>query len=284
MPITQKRRVRSIARTDELRAAGVSARALAGAVRSGAIIRLRRGVYARADAPIDVRRAAAHGGMLCCLSAARQAGLWVVEHAGLHVAIGHRDRVHAHPGCRCVTHRTVRPVVLGRRSSIRRALLEILRCAGDEACFASLESALARGLLSSADREWLGIRMPAQHRWMLEFARDDAASGLESLLRFRLRADGIVLQAQVEIPGVGRVDFVLGDRLILEVDGVLGHADAVESRHKDLVRDAIAAGLGFDTLRFDYEMVVRDWPTVRAAVLGKLGLGLHVSVGVLRFG
>lgn len=284
MPVPEKLARRDIARTEELRAAGVPRRALAAAVRSGAIIRLRRGVYARAGTPTDDRLAASHGGMLCCLSAAKRAGLWVVEHTELHVAIGHRDRVHAHPGCRCVTHRTVRPVALGSRSSIRRALLEILVCSGAEAFFASFESALLLRRLSSDDQLWLAARMPKRHRWMLEFARSDAASGLESILRFRLHADGIHLRSQVEIPGVGRVDFVLGDRLILEVDGVLGHADSTEARHKDLVRDAIAAGLGFDTLRFDYDMLMRDWPTVRAAILGKLGLGLHESVGVLRFG
>ena len=38
-------------------------------------------------------------------------------------------------------------------------------------------------------------------------------------------------------------------------------------RHKDRVRDAVAAAHGFDTLRFDYELVVHDWPVVEAAVL-----------------
>lgn len=101
---------------------------------------------------------------------------------------------------------------------------------------------------------------------MVDFARDDADSGLESLLRFRLRPYGISLQSQVDIPGVGRVDFVLGDRVIIEVDGKLNH-EAPPMRHKDLVRDAIAAGLGFTTLRFDYALVVHDWPSVLAAIL-----------------
>ena len=108
-----------------------------------------------------------------------------------------------------------------------------------------------------------GVGSSTSRRW-------DADSGLESLLRLRLRRIGIALASQVEIPGVGRVDFVLGDRLILEVDG--GTATRAPSqRHKDLVRDAVAAAHGFDTLRFDYALVVHDWPLVEAAILAKVG-------------
>lgn len=89
---------------------------------------------------------------------------------------------------------------------------------------------------------------------LLDFARPDAESGLESLLRLRLRAVGITLRTQVLVPGVCRVDFVIDD-LILEVDGGLGHADS-QSRHKDLLRDARAAQAGYRTLRFDYALVI----------------------------
>ncbi len=41
------------------------------------------------------------------------------------------------------------------------------------------------------------------------------------------------------------------------------------------MRDAQAAAWGFVTLRFDYAMVVHDWPTVEAAILGHVSRGLH---------
>lgn len=63
-----------------------------------------------------------------------------------------------------------------------------------------------------------------------------------------------MLASQVRVPGVGVVDFVLGDRVILEVDGKPNHVDGFEfpadadadaarkaaasKRHKDLVRRA----------------------------------------------
>ncbi|WP_300268668.1 DUF559 domain-containing protein [Microbacterium sp.] len=104
---------------------------------------------------------------------------------------------------------------------------------------------------------------------MLDLARSDAASGLESLLRLRLHLLGIRLDCQVNIDGVGRVDFVVGGRVILETDGKENHAG--ELRHKDLMRDAAASALGYETLRFDYAMVVHNWDVVAAAILPAIG-------------
>ncbi len=100
---------------------------------------------------------------------------------------------------------------------------------------------------------------------MLNAARPDAGSGLESILRLRLLLLGIRLDCQVEIDGVGRVDFVVGGRVILEVDGRENHVGP-DRRHRDLMRDAAASAKGFETLRFDFAMVLHDWPTVVAAI------------------
>jgi very-short-patch-repair endonuclease len=214
--------------------------------------------------------------MLCCVSSARAAGLWVLdEGTELHVAVGSNARVHHHAGCGCRTHR-MPSVELGRRAGLVTTLVQILACRGVEEFFVVLESALRSRRLDRRAIDRLRGLLPAEHRWMLDFARDDADSGLESLLRFRLRPYGIALQSQVEIGGVGRVDFVLGDRLILEADGKPNHQGRAK-RHKDLTRDAIAAGLGFTTLRFDYALIVHDWPTVLAAILTTVGLGHHLS-------
>lgn len=111
--------------------------------------------------------------------------------------------------------------------------------------------------------------MPASARWLVDLARGDAQSGLESLLRLRLHILGIRLDCQVRIDGVGRVDFVVGGLLILEADGKDNH-DGPSNRHKDLVRDAAASALGYETLHFDYAQIVHDWPSVQSAVIAAL--------------
>ena len=72
----------------------------------------------------------------------------------------------------------------------------------------------------------------------------------------------------MQIDGVGRVDFVIGGRVILEADGKLNHSG--DRRHQDLMRDAAASALGYETLRFDYAMIIHDWERVVAAILPAL--------------
>ena len=59
------------------------------------------------------------------------------------------------------------------------------------------------------------------------------------------------------------------DRLVPEADGKHNHDDD-SHRHRDLQRDAAASRLGYETLRFDYAMIIHDWPTVLAAILAAL--------------
>ena len=266
--------------TADLRRSGLRRSAIAAAVRSGSIARVRRGTYAARGTCRAVREAAAHGGVLACVSAARHLGLWTLAPEGeTHVwlqADGHRL---PHDGCRCVDHWDAAPS-RGRlaAASVPRILRQIWLCRGVEEFFVAVESALHLGMLTPEGRAWLQRTCGDGAREALEAAGADSESGLESLLRWRLRGTGIALRAQVVIAGVGRVDFLLGDRLILEADGAEHHGSA-PARHRDLLRDANAAAWGYVTLRFDYAMIVHDWPTVRAAVDGLVAAGIHLDHG-----
>ncbi len=182
--------------------------------------------------------------------------------------MGTKGREHSHPDCVCVSHFYRGKAEMGS-VSIERALVHLYRCQGDEAFFASFESAWKLRLLSAAGRSRIRASLPKYARWLVDLARADADSGLESLLRRRLHILGIALNCQVRITAVGRVDFLIGNRLILEIDGK-GNHEGVAMRHKDLVRDAAASHLGYETLRFDYAQVIHDWPTVQAAIIGAL--------------
>lgn len=269
-------RLGGIARTAELAAAGITRHRLAVAVADGAVLRLREGVHADPMLPAEVRAAVAHGGALTCAPRLQALGLWLLETpAEVHVAVPRRGRVFEHDGCRCVAHRSDAPAH-GGLVSVFDALAHLLRCGGPEHFVVALESALRLGVLGGHDRAALRARIEKRHQHLVDGARIDADSGLESLLRFRLARVGIRLRSQVRVPGVGVVDFVLGDRLILEVDGRDNH-DGPSERHRDLVRDAVAGSHGFDTLRFDYAMVVHEWELVEAAVLAKVERGLHLE-------
>ncbi|WP_245619576.1 DUF559 domain-containing protein [Microbacterium trichothecenolyticum] len=237
-------------------------------------------MYERRGVCPEIKAAAAHGGWITCVSAAVHLGLWVAEHRKhLHVGLRPNGRAYSHADCSCVVHWS--DADDAKRSafgvpSVRVVLRQILRCQGLESFFVALESALRQRTLSQADLEWLRQHTNSRARDAIGFARRDADSGLESLLRWRLRRRGLRVRTQQSITSVGRVDFVIGERLIVEVDGAPNH-DSESHRHKDLVRDANAAAWGFVTLRFDYALVVHDWDTVELAILGLVDRGLHLA-------
>lgn len=154
-------------------------------------------------------------------------------------------------------------------------LLDVLRCQEPDIAFAVLESAISRRLLSRSDRRLLEHRVVGRMRRVVENAGDDAGSGTESLFRFRMLLLGVVMQSQVEIGGVGRVDFVIGDRLVVEIDSDEHHSGAA-NRLRDLNRDMVLAGLGFITLRFDYQQVMHDWESVATTVLAVIDRRDHL--------
>lgn len=262
-------RLGGLARGAHLQRLGFSRRDLSRLVDRGEIHRVRNGVFAAAPLDDDVRAAIEHGGALTCASVLRRHGVWVLPDAdGPHVWVASDRHPLPHDGCQCTTHfRAGRPP-LGR-SDIETALVMFRRCAGDEAFFAAYESAWRRRLLSGPARRRIREALPQSARWLLDLARPDADSGLESLLRLRLHLLGIRLDCQIDIGGVGRVDFVAGGCLIIEVDGQENH-DGASMRHKDLARDAAASALGYETLRFDYAQVVHDWSRVQMAIRAAL--------------
>lgn len=256
-------------RTRTLLRCGATATDVRRAVRTGAIVRLREGVLALPDAPEVVRAAASHGGEVACVSALRARGVWILEGAvpdSLHVWVGVAGRRHTHERCACVTHNDPGGAAFGF-VSVAMALVQTARCQGAECFFAAFESAWRLGLLTSQMRADVRAGLPARMRWLVDIARPDADSGLESLLRLRLHRLGIPLQTQVWISEMGgRVDFLLDGILILETDGRENH-EGPSRRHRDLMRDARAAAAGYETLRFDYAMVIHNWPVVEAAIL-----------------
>lgn len=262
-------RLGGIAQGTQLQQFGLSRAQLSHAVSTGEIERLRPGVFATRDAHADEVAAARHGGALTCAGALRRHGVWAMSRdAPAHVWVGRRGRSYAHDGCQCIAHYFRGASAFGL-VDVPTALIHLFRCEGEESFFASFESAWQLRRLSRADRERIRRALPARARWLVDFARGDAESGLESLMRLRLHLLGISLKCQVKIDGVGRVDFVVDGRLIIEADGKLNH-DGTSMRHKDLVRDAAASARGYETLHFDYAQIIYEWETVQRSILAAL--------------
>lgn len=272
-----------VARTADLAALGVRERELTRAVRAGEVVRLRQGVYALPDVPAVFRHATAHGGVPGCAEAARLHGLWVLDGAADHVWMGDGGTPHgscaasatAGGSAACRVHWDEGVAVIGELPPVHNVLLQMSQCESEEAFFAAYESALRLSKISPAGIAWLWRHLPVRMRWMLDIARSDADSGLESLVRLRLHLLGVSVRTQFSIRGVGEVDILIGDRLLIECDGRENH-EREQQRHKDLLRDAAAAALGYETLRFDYALIVHDWCRVEAAIIAKIEARAHL--------
>ncbi|TWS23104.1 DUF559 domain-containing protein [Tsukamurella sputi] len=106
-----------------------------------------------------------------------------------------------------------------------------------------------------------------------------AGSGTESLVRYRLACAGIRVRSQVTIRGVGRVDLLVGDKLIVECDSEGYHGGT--QRRSDNRRDRIATVGDFRVLRIDYTDVLFDWDAVLQDILAIVRSGRHK--GLTRF-
>ncbi|HEU0205398.1 MAG TPA: DUF559 domain-containing protein [Pseudolysinimonas sp.] len=90
-------------------------------------------------------------------------------------------------------------------------------------------------------------------------------SGLESIARIALLRRNVRLQSQVRIDGVGRVDLLIGERLVLELDGKQWHVGA--GYEEDRRRDLALVSLGYLVVRVAYRQVIENWREVEHQLL-----------------
>jgi very-short-patch-repair endonuclease len=261
----------SVARTDTLLQAGFTDRSIRNAVAAGEIRRLRHGVVALPDAPADLMGAVLGNGLLTCASAAVHRGLWVLhEPQALHLLCRHAGPKDA------VVHREslVPPAGLRPVASTTDILLHSLRCLPAVEAAVMVESAARQGVTTLG---YLRERLPGKRngaaRGVLDLVDGTADSAIEVVARILFRSEGIHTETQVELPGIGIVDFLLEGFLIVEIDGGT-HLEPRQVK-KDRVRNNASTLTGYAVLRYGYADVVYNpqkivdevWQVLRGRVV-----------------
>jgi very-short-patch-repair endonuclease len=272
-----------LAATHELYARGYGKRLLRYAVHTGDIIRVRKGWYCRPDLAVDLQQAARVGGRLACVSAARYYGLWVPGQPGaLHVQVSpdacqlrsrsdYRRRLSDLAGQHVVVHWSPDATPSRLLVSVPSCVEQVARTHPAEYGFVVAESALHQGKLTVAQWHRILAGLPRRLRRQLAAAGKCSESGTESMFSFGMRRIGVRFRQQVRI-GRDRVDFLIGDRLVVEIDST-GYHDAVA----DAKRDARLSMRGYRVLRFHYDQVVNHWNEVLGSVLAALSRGDHLA-------
>ncbi|WP_306169501.1 endonuclease domain-containing protein [Microbacterium sp. RU33B] len=259
-----------VARTTSLLSLGHSEHRISTAVAAGALSRVSRGWVAAPDADSELVRAAREGVVLTCLTQARRLGLWVLDDGRRHVALPPHGSARRSQGARV---HWAQPVIPRHpdalTDSIENVLALVAACQPRDAALVVFEAALRRDLVSS-----VGLRMtrlPPAARLLLDDASHFSDSGLETIFFTRLRWLRVRILAQTWIEG-HRVDFLIGERLVVQIDGA-HHVGA--QRTSDIAHDAALMLLGYRVLRLSYDQIIGDWPAVQDLIMRAVAQGFH---------
>ncbi|WP_295850337.1 DUF559 domain-containing protein [uncultured Microbacterium sp.] len=240
------------------------------AMERGLVVRIRRDWIALPSADAHLVAAARTGVVLSCVTAAERRGLWVAEHSDRpHVAYPGRGRI---DGPAAVVHwqRGIVPRHPDQlEDEIENVLLTVAACQPYEAARAVWDSALNKKVVDLARLRrlpWTG-----RARRLVEEVSPWADSGLETFVTIRLKWLGLPIRTQIWILG-HRVDFLIGERLVLQVDG--GHHVGAQ-RAEDIRHDAELMLLGYHVIRVGYDQVINRWPEVQEQIMHAVAQGLH---------
>ena len=263
-----------LAHRRELLRLGIPAARLDAAKRSGTVLTPRRGWLCLPTAHDGLVRSVDAGARLGCISAAEVRGLWVPERdPRIHLTVPRNSgRFDAPPDA--LVHWT------GERwgrfpdpiESVDALLRTAIDCLDAEGFVCLADSALNRRMVTRAQLA-RGLGLP-HHARLLAMTDGRADSGLESLARLRLRAAGFAPIPQFQVPGIGRVDLLIGDRLIIECDGYQYHDDPT-SRARDRRRDLALLARGYLVVRLDYDQIVSGWLLSEAVIRALVERGEH---------
>lgn len=264
--------------THELYTAGWTRNTLATEVHRGRLLRVRTGWFALPHLHPTLVRIARVGGPATCVTGLQLHGAWVVPVPELHVRVAeHASRLRDPRDRR---QRLTRGAVVHWRSSDRtpRLLLDPIDCLDDmlgcqlpELIAATADSVLREHPSDLGRWQVLAASAPTTLRPALLRVDGVCESGTETIVWQRL-GRSLELRRQLVIPGIGRVDFVLGDRLVIEVDGFAYHSDPTQFE-ADRRRDAALSALGYRVLRFSYHQVLHRWAEVEAAIRAAVARG-----------
>lgn len=264
-----------IAHTADVYRAGFTKYAVRRAVAAGLVWRTRRSWIYGKTCTRELFRAVQLSGRLTCISAARKMGLWVIDDSRLHIAVPPHahllmtcDDVRLHWGGGLVP--LPRVALVDAPSNV---LANVATCRPFEEAVVVFDSALRIGLITLEELSRLPVESPAFRR-VCEATSILSDSGIESLPRIRLARIGIVMKQQVMVRG-RRVDGLIGDRLVLQIDGG-DHMDP-QQRRKDIEHDARLQLMGYPVLRFDYVQIMFDWERVEAVIVAAIAQGLHLA-------
>ncbi|MDO5068190.1 MAG: DUF559 domain-containing protein [Propionibacteriaceae bacterium] len=254
---------------------GITRREYDAALSVGDLIRIDRSRVALRGTPESLITAARAGATVSCLSALAHHGVDTLPTQLLHVrrsAYCSRTRPLPAGMLRCNLPTPPEDEII---DSLETALRATLSNHGNEHLLVCLDSILRKGLRTRQQLTPWAESVSARAAWLVSLADGRSDSPLETVIRFRLHKARIHATPQVELPGIGHVDLLVGKSLILEADGRQHHSSP-EQFEKDHLRDQQALMLGYRTIRITWQQIRDDWPRLHDIIRNIVRSRLHL--------
>ncbi len=255
-------RLGGAARWNELLSMGVTAGQVRSAVARGTVQRSGFGVYCLPDVEAAMLAASRFRASCTCVTALEMWGLPVMDPVvGTHLAVGQDQAVRSsptRPTAGIVLHRgesRVAPQGPLQTVPIPAALVHASQCLTRRSLVSAADAALNAGLMDIRELEAMASRHPRLVGALPEWCDPKAQSPIESITRLDLTDAGLRLLSQVNLPGVGLVDFVVEDQVVVETDG-REHHEGWAAQVNDRRRDRAIQELGLDVARFTFAEVM----------------------------
>jgi very-short-patch-repair endonuclease len=193
-----------------------------------------------------------------------------------HVHVAFAAGAHRSPPASVVAHWTNRADDADPVDDALTAFTQLTKCLTPLDVLIAADSLINRRILTQGQVEGV-LGRSARGRRLLRQVDGAAESGTETIFRTRLTARGIRFRTQVPVEGVGRVDFMVGDRLVVEVDGREWH-DTEAQFERDRARDSRLVALGYLVMRFSFVRVMYDLPEVECELLAVVRAREHLRL------
>lgn len=246
-------------------------------IESGALAQPRHGILMAEEPTTPEATALALGGNLTCVTLIKQRGYWTPRNSSTHVRLPkhrfHNAALHAFVPAAKLHHLRGHDL-----STEPETLSTVLRCA-EQCCerdelIAIMESFLRGDTHSRTDIATAVASGRAKLRQAYRLVEFGADSGVETLVRVRLRELGIKVRTQVKLLE-WRVDLLIGEWLIVEVDGYSYHRDRDEFV-RDRRKDRALMNAGYHVRRFSYDDVMFEWAKCAKELLKLIRANKHL--------
>jgi very-short-patch-repair endonuclease len=238
------------------------------AIARGSLRRVARGWYDAGGCAPDELSATVAGGRLGCLTGLRDHGVWVPPTTHPHIIL---PRWSSRPG-KGIHHVLPRGAGWSDHAityDVVECLRHVLRYHDVETSLIVLESACNLRLISESTARGLIAERPERRRRQLVWFDPRSESGTETRARLFLVRRGYRVRIQEHVRGVGRVDLLVGESLIIECDSHAHHTGEANYR-TDRSRDLSATASGRRVIRLTWEQCFITWETTMDLLLTHL--------------